>query len=65
MRKCCGGKNSVQANDSVDTQKTNDAGQIILTQTFGFAGLRTCYVTFAGDTWYKTSTSSVLEINVS
>jgi hypothetical protein len=65
MRECCGGINSVQANNSFDTQKTNDAGQIILTQTFGSPGLRTCYVTFAGDMWYKTSTSSVLGINVS
>jgi hypothetical protein len=46
------------------TTKTNNAGQITLTQRFGSAGIRTYYATFAGDTGHKGSTSSVLTINV-
>jgi len=48
-----------------DTTKTTNAyGKISLTQTFGLKGIRTYYATFAGDTWYKASKSSVLTINV-
>ncbi|MEI7827644.1 MAG: Ig-like domain-containing protein, partial [Euryarchaeota archaeon] len=49
----------------IDTTKTTNAnGQITLTQSFGSAGQRTYYATFAGDTWYKASTSAVVTINV-
>ena len=48
-----------------DTTKTTNAnGQITLSQTFSSAGQRTYYATFAGDSTYKTSTSSVVTINV-
>ncbi len=46
------------------TINTDSSGQISLTQTFSSAGQRTYYATFAGDTWYKASTSSVLNVNV-
>jgi len=47
-----------------DTTKTTTNGQITLTQSFSSTGQRTYYATFAGDTGYKASTSSVLAINV-
>ncbi|MGA7076416.1 MAG: redoxin domain-containing protein, partial [Halobacteriota archaeon] len=44
-----------------DTTKTTDAnGQIALTQSFGSAAQRPYYATFAGDSSYQTSTSSVV-----
>jgi thiol-disulfide isomerase/thioredoxin len=49
-----------------DVTKTTDAnGQITLTQTFGSAGQRPYYATFAGDSAYASSTSGVVNINVS
>ena len=54
--------NNVRYNDITTT--TNANGQITLTQTFGSAGQRPYYATFAGDTGYKASTSSVVTINV-
>ncbi|MEI7827071.1 MAG: Ig-like domain-containing protein, partial [Euryarchaeota archaeon] len=48
-----------------DTTKTTNAnGQITLTQTFSSTGPRTYYATFAGDTSYAASTSSVVTLNV-
>jgi len=46
------------------TKKTNSTGQITLTQTFSSTGQRTYYASFAGDTSYKKSTSSVVNVNV-
>ncbi len=47
-----------------DTAKTTDVnGQITLTQKFTSTGVRYYYATFAGDSFYKTSTSSVVYIN--
>ena len=54
--------NNVRYTDTAKT--TTTAGQITLTQTFSSAGQRTYYATFAGDKTYKTSTSSVVTINV-
>jgi C1A family cysteine protease len=54
--------NGVRYNDV--TTNTNSAGQIALTQSFGSTGQRTYYATFAGDSGYQTSTSSVTTINV-
>jgi len=48
-----------------DTTKTTDAnGQITLTQSFGSAAARPYYATFAGDSSYQASTSSVVNVNV-
>jgi hypothetical protein len=47
------------------TQTTNVAGQITLIQHFGSRGQRQYYATFAGDSIYFSSTSSVLIITVS
>ena len=48
-----------------DTTKTTNAnGQITLTQSFGSAAQRPYYATFAGDSSYASSTSSVVTINV-
>jgi len=48
-----------------DTTKTTNAnGQITLTQSFSSAAQRPYYATFPGDSSYKTSTSSVVNINV-
>ena len=54
--------NGVRYTDT--TKNTNANGQITLTQTFGSAGPRTYYATFAGDASYKASTSSVLNVTV-
>jgi len=48
-----------------DTTKTTDAnGQMTLTQSFSSAAARPYYATFAGDSTYQSSTSSVVTINV-
>ena len=48
-----------------DTTKTTDGnGRVTLSQSFSSAGQRTYYATFAGDTWYKASTSAVVTIRV-
>ncbi len=48
-----------------DTTKTTNAnGQITLTQTFSSTGPRTYYATFAGGSFYTSSTSSVVTVNV-
>jgi len=48
-----------------DTNKTtNINGQITFIQSFGSAGQRTYYATFAGDSSYKASTSAVVTIRV-
>jgi hypothetical protein len=54
--------NGVKYTDT--TTNTNSAGQIKLTQSFRGTGQRTYYATFAGDSGYQTSTSSVTTINV-
>ena len=54
--------NGVKYTDT--TKTTNAKGQISLTQSFGSPGQRTYYATFAGDMWYKASTSAVVTINV-
>ncbi len=54
--------NGVKYTDT--TKTTNAAGQITLTQSFGYTGQRTYYATFAGDGSYGSSTSSVVTINV-
>jgi len=54
--------NSVKYTDK--TIYTDSSGKVTLTQTFGSAGQRTYYATFAGDSSYQTSTSSVIKINV-
>jgi len=54
--------NGVRYTDT--TAITNTAGQITLTQTFGSAGSRTYYATFAGGSFYTSSTSSVVTVNV-
>jgi len=54
--------NNVRYNDT--TKTTNANGQITLTQSFGSAGTRTYYATFAGDASYKASTSAVVTIRV-
>jgi hypothetical protein len=46
------------------TTTTNTAGQITFTQTFGSTDIRTYYASFAGDSTYGSSTSSVVTINV-
>ena len=48
-----------------DTTKTTSAsGKITLTGSFGSAGRRTYYATFAGDSSYKSSTSSAVIVTV-
>jgi hypothetical protein len=48
------------------TNKSSDAnGQVTATASFGYAGRRTYYATFAGDSSDKASASSVLTVNVS
>ncbi|MFZ1020464.1 MAG: Ig-like domain-containing protein, partial [Halobacteriota archaeon] len=54
--------NNVRYNDTTGT--TNANGQITLTTSFGSAGTRTYYATFAGDSSYQASTSSVVTVNV-
>ncbi len=54
--------NGVRYNDK--TINTDSSGKVTLTQSFGSAGQRTYYATFASDTWYKASTSSVLNVTV-
>ncbi|MGA9078627.1 MAG: lectin like domain-containing protein [Halobacteriota archaeon] len=54
--------NGVRYNDT--TKTTNAIGQITLTTSFGSPGTRTYYATFAGDSSYKASTSSVVTVNV-
>ncbi len=54
--------NGVRYNDK--TINTDSSGKVTLTQSFSSAGQRTYYATFAGDTSYKGSTSSVLNVNV-
>ena len=55
--------NNVRYDDFTGT--TNANGQLALTQTFSSAGQRPYYATFAGDSAYASSTSSVVTINVS
>ncbi len=54
--------NGVRYNDAA--KATNANGQITLTTSFGSAGKRTYYATFAGDSSYQASTSSVVTVNV-
>jgi hypothetical protein len=54
--------NGVRYNDK--TLYTDSSGKVTFTQVFGSAGKRTYYATFAGDSAYKTSTSSVVNVNV-
>jgi hypothetical protein len=54
--------NGVRYNDT--TQATNTKGQITLTTSWASAGKRTYYATFAGDSSYQASTSSVLTVTV-
>jgi len=54
--------NGVRYNDK--TIYTDSSGKVTFTQSFGSPGQRTYYATFAGDTSYKASTSSVLNVNV-
>jgi hypothetical protein len=53
---------NVRSNDT--TKTTNANGQITFTQSFGSAAQRPYYATFAGDSSYQTSTSSVITIDV-
>ncbi len=49
---------------STDTTKTTNAnGQITFVQAFGSPGQRSYYATFAGDSTYGSSTSSVVKVN--
>ncbi|MGB9212864.1 MAG: Ig-like domain-containing protein, partial [Halobacteriota archaeon] len=54
--------NNVRYNDTTNT--TNATGQISVTTSFGSPGTRTYYATFAGDSTYLTSTSTVVTITV-
>ena len=54
--------NNVRYNDTTNT--TNATGQITVTTSFGSPGTRTYYATFAGDSSYQNSTSSVVTVNV-
>ncbi|MGA9078882.1 MAG: lectin like domain-containing protein, partial [Halobacteriota archaeon] len=54
--------NNVRYNDT--TNVTNSTGQITVTTNFGSPGTRTYYATFAGDSSYQASTSSVVTVNV-
>ncbi len=54
--------NGVKYTDT--TKKTNTAGKITLTQSFGSSGKRTYYASFAGETSYSASKSTVKTINV-
>ena len=54
--------NNVRYNDTTNT--TNSTGQITVTTSFGSPGTRTYYATFAGDSSYQNSTSSVVTVNV-
>ncbi len=50
---------------SIDTKKTtNSKGQITFIKSFSTAGQRTYYASFAGNSQYVKSTSSVVNINV-
>jgi hypothetical protein len=51
--------------DDVTNKNTDANGQVTATASFGYAGRRTYYATFAGDSSDKASTSSVLTVNVS
>jgi Bacterial Ig-like domain (group 3) len=46
------------------TATTNSDGQVTLTTSWGSTGTRPYYATFAGDSTYASSTSSVVTINV-
>jgi len=54
--------NGVRYNDA--TKTTNANGQISVTTSFGSAGKRTYYATFAGDSSYQASTSTVVTVTV-
>jgi len=54
--------NGVRYNDT--TINTNSSGTAAFTQKWTSAGTRYYYATFAGDTWYKTFTSSAVTVNV-
>ena len=54
--------NGVRYNDT--TINTNSSGTATFTQKWTSAGTRSYYATFAGDTWYKTFTSSAVTVNV-
>jgi hypothetical protein len=43
---------------------TDASAKVMFTQTWTPAGTRLYYVTFAGDRWYKASTSAVVTIIV-
>jgi Uncharacterized protein conserved in bacteria (DUF2334)/Bacterial Ig-like domain (group 3) len=55
--------NGVRYND-VTNQNTDAGGQVTATATFGYAGQRTYYATFGGDSSYGASTSSALTVTV-
>jgi hypothetical protein len=46
------------------TKTTNASGKVTFTQKWTSAGKKLYYATFAGDTWYKASTSAALTITV-
>jgi Bacterial Ig-like domain (group 3) len=50
--------------DDVTNKSTNASGQVNATATFESAGPRNYYATFAGDSSYGASMSSILAINV-
>ena len=54
--------NNVRYNDT--TNVTNSTGQVTVTTSFGSPGTRTYYATFAGDSSYQNSTSTVVTVNV-
>ena len=54
--------NGVRYNDT--TKTSNATGQITLTTSFASTGLRSYYATFAGNSSYQASTSSVVTVNV-
>jgi C1A family cysteine protease len=54
--------NNVRYNDTTNT--TNTTGQITVTTSFGSPGQRTYYATFAGDSSYQATTSTVVTVNV-
>jgi hypothetical protein len=49
---------------NVVTKTTNASGKVTFTQKWTSAGKKLYYATFAGDTWYKASTSAALTITV-
>ena len=50
--------------DDVTNKATDANGQVTATASFGYAGSRTYYATFAGDNDYQAATSAVVPVNV-